>query len=120
MYICIFLSIIFLASDKYQTTMMHSPIDTFDDITLNQHCWKVSPNSHRELFLCPNNTSKNKYYILAQNPIIPQCSCISCLVCKEKWYLCINCYSQLKHINTRHLYKCHAAQCHERTVFPTP
>ena len=99
--------------------MMHSTVDKFDEVTLNQYRRKVSPNSHRGLFVCPNNCSKNHYFLLLRNPILPQCLSISCSVCKQKWYVCINCYSQLKHINTILQYKRHAKLCHENNMFPT-
>ena len=99
--------------------MMHSTMDQFNEATLNQHRRKVSPNSHRGLFLCPNNCSKNHYYLLLRNPILPGYSSISCSVCEQKWYVCINCHSQLKHITTHLQYKRHAKLCHENYVFPT-
>ena len=70
-------------------------------------------------FVCPNNCSKNHYYLLLRNPILPECLSISCSVCEQKWYVCINCHSQLKHITTHLQYKRHANLCRENYVFPT-
>ena len=94
-------------------------MDQFNEVTLNQYHRKVPQNSHRGLFVCPNNCSKNHYYLLLRNPILPECLSISCSVCEQKWYVCINCHSQLKHITTHLQYKRHANLCRENYVFPT-
>ena len=93
-------------------------MDQFNEVTLNQYRRKVSPYSHRGLFVCPNNCSKNHYNFLSRNPILPECLSISCSVCEQKWYVCINCRSQLKHITNHLQYKRHANICRENYVFP--
>ena len=63
----------FCFRQKKKMTMMHSTMDQFNEVTLNQYRRKVSSNSHRGLFVCPNNCSKNHYYLLLRNPILPEC-----------------------------------------------
>ena len=93
-------------------------MDQFNEVTLNQYRRKVSPNSRRGLFVCPNSCSRNHYNLLLRNPILPECLSISCSVCEQKWYVCINCRSQLKHITNHLQYKRHANICRENYVFP--
>ena len=90
----------------------------FSDITLNQFRRKISPNTKRQLFCCPNQCSKNRYSCSTRNPEIPQCFALCCSKCKQRWYVCINCPSQLKHFSKKQQYQRHVVKCHNDTIVP--
>ena len=110
---------------KYACTIISlslSPVDTYEatGICSMQHRCHIFINfAHTKKQNNNDALNQNHYFLLLRNTILLQCLSISCSVCEQKWYVCINCYSQLKHIKTLLQYKRHAKLCHENNVCPT-
>ena len=86
--------------------------------SVNQIRRKISPNTKRQSFCCPNQCTKNRYSYSTKNPEMTKCFALCWSKCKQRWYVCINYPSQLKHFSNKQQYQRHVIKYHNDTIVP--